>query len=348
MSKVYYKKINNDTAVEDIQKITKDLLNVLVENENIQLKNEIPLKVHFGEEGNQTYIKSENYEGIIEYLKDRNIKSSYIETNVLYGGQRNEKKSHLKLAKEHGFTQLPIIIADGDYGEDFLEIEINKNAFKSCKIGKKFENYKQLIVISHFKGHAMAGFGGAIKQLSMGYASRGGKLAMHLDVKPYIIEKKCRKCNICKFRCNHDAIIINENKSYIDHEKCVGCGACVSACPHKAISIINIQGILNAIGIKVNFKEKLVEYAYAAQLNKNNIYINFVKNITKGCDCEPRKMKPIIDDVGIFISSDPVAIDKACYDVVKAKGHRFRGYSTFKYAKNINFGDLNYELIELD
>ncbi len=346
MANIYYKPITNKTTTKEIQKITQQLLDTIISKEKIKLEKNIPLKVHFGEKRNKTFVKSENYEGIIAYLKKKKIKTSYIETNVLYGGQRYRKDLHLKLAKEHGFTQLPIIISDGNEGEQFTEVEINKKHFKTCKIGKGFQDYKQVLVLSHFKGHAAAGFGGAIKQLGMGFASKGGKLAMHMGIKPHIIERKCKKCNLCKTRCNYNAITIDK-KSTIDHNKCVGCSACVAACPHKAISIITTKGILKAIGIGNNFKEKLAEYAYAAQKNKNNIYINFAINITRGCDCEPRKMHPIMENIGIFISIDPLSIDKACYDIIKQKGHKFRGHAIFDYAEKIGLGSTQYKLIRI-
>ncbi|MCF7920646.1 MAG: DUF362 domain-containing protein [Candidatus Cloacimonetes bacterium] len=346
MSKVYWKKINSHTSVKDVQNITRILLQEIIDKEKIELEKKIPLKVHFGEKGNHTFIRSENYEGIIGFLQQQDIETCYMETSAMYGGQRHNQELHIKTAKEHGFTQIPIIIADGEQGEDFVEVEINKKQFQTCKIGKAFLDYSQVLVISHFKGHALAGFGGAIKQLSMGHASKGGKMAMHLGIKPHIINRKCQKCGLCKRRCNENAITIGE-KSFIDLEKCVGCGACVSICPAKAVSIISVKSALRFIGVGNNFKENLVEYAFAAQLGKRNIYLNFAMNITAGCDCEPKKMKLIMEDLGIFISTDPVAIDKACFDMVKQKGRKFRGASQFEYAEHIGLGTTKYELIEI-
>ncbi|MBF0253318.1 MAG: DUF362 domain-containing protein [Candidatus Omnitrophica bacterium] len=346
-SNVYFKKINSSTQVNTIQEITKQLLDTIIEKENISLEKKIPLKVHFGERKNVTFVKAENYLGIIEYLKERKIESYYIETSVLYGGERYKKELHEKTAEAHGFTQLPIIFADGEHGENFAEVEINKKHFKTFKIGRSFLDFDQLIVISHFKGHILAGFGGAIKQLSMGFAAKGGKMAMHMGEKPHIISKKCKQCNICKTRCNVDALIIEE-RSRIDHNKCVGCGACMAICPYNAISIITVKNIIKFMGIGNPFIEKLVEGAYAAQKDKKNIYINFAMNITTGCDCEPKIMKPIMDDFGIFISLDPVAIDKACYDIAKEKGKKFRGSKAFTYAEKIGLGSPSYTLHEIN
>ncbi len=343
---VYFKKIDSTTSADRIQEITKQLLATVLEKENISLRARVPLKVHFGEHKNATFLRPEYYLGVIGYLQERGIHSCYMETSVLYGGQRYKKELHEKTAEAHGFTQLPIVFADGEHGENFHDVEINKKHFKSFKIGKAFLDYDQLIVIAHFKGHRLAGFGGAIKQLSMGHAAKGGKLAMHMGEKPHIVSRKCKKCNLCKTRCNEDALIIGD-KSKIDHAKCVGCGACMAICPNKAISIFSVTGIAKFLGIGNPFLEKLVEGAYAAQLGKKNIYLNYAMKITAGCDCEPRKMKPLMDDFGVFISTDPVAVDKACWDMAKQRGKTFRGSKTFRYAESIGLGSATYRLHEL-
>ena len=343
---VYFTRINSKTTAEEIQSISRNLLENYIRDKNITLEKKVPLKVHFGEKGNHSYVKQENYEGIIDYLEENSIETCYMETSVMYGGQRHNRMLHMKTAEEHGFNRVPVVIADGDHGESFKEIEINRKHYKSCKIGKELTGYDQIIVLSHFKGHMLAGFGGAIKQLSMGYASKGGKLAMHMGIKPHIINRKCRNCNLCKTRCNEDAITIGK-KSFIDHDKCVGCGACVSICPHKAVSIISVRGITRMFGRGRDFREKLAEYAYASDKERRNIYINFVMNITAGCDCEPRKMKPLMDDIGIFISTDPVAVDKACYDIIKENGKKFRGNDVFPYAEKTGLGSTDYILTEI-
>ena len=345
VANVYFKKVSSSTSIGEIKEISKKLLDTVIKQEKVALEKEIPLKVHFGEPGNITFIKPENYDGIIDYLDRKGIKTSYMETNVLYGGQRFKKELHLKTAEKHGFTRVPVIIADGDHGELYDEIEINKKHFQKCKLGKEFSNYSQLIVIAHFKGHGLAGFGGAIKQLAMGHASKGGKLAMHMGIKPKIINRKCDKCDLCLEVCAEDAITIGE-KCFIDHEKCMGCGACVAVCPNKAVSIISLRGIANALKGS-DFREKIAEYAYAAQKGKNNIYINYSMNITSGCDCVGRKMKPLMDDIGIYASTDPVAIDKACWDAVKDSGKKFKGSHQFDYAEEIGLGTTKYVLKEI-
>lgn len=347
MSNVYFKKFSQKKpSPAEVQAITRELLSRVIADENITLEKIVPLKVHFGEKGNETFVGAENYNGIIDFLKNKNVEPLFIETNVLYNGFRHKKDIHLQTAAAHGFTQLPIVIADGDTGENYTDVPVNLKNCKTCKLGKEFDKYSQLLVLAHFKGHALAGFGGAIKQLAMGFAARGGKMDMHTGLKPRIINRKCKKCNLCLTRCKENAITIAE-KSFIDENKCVGCCACVAICPHKAITLISFKALLRFFGIGNNFHEKLAEYAYAAHHGRRNIYLNFSMNITAGCDCDPRKMKPLMDDIGVYASTDPVAIDKACFDAVRQNGKKFRGEKIFAYAQKIGLGSPAYNLISL-
>ncbi len=318
----------------------------LLSDEKPKLNKIIPLKVHFGERGNVTYNKPEYYDGVLDLLDELNTDSAFIETNVLYVGSRTVRTEHLKVAKEHGFTRKPVIIADGEFGEEYSNIPINLKHFKEAHIGKEYDNFSQFIVMSHFKGHSMAGFGGAVKNLSMGFASRGGKQAQHSNNIPIINIEKCTACVACKDHCPADAIEVEEF-AIINPDLCIGCAACIAHCNFTAISPdwnAN-EGIL----------EKMAEYAYAAQLNKENIYISFVINITEECDCFGIEMKPVIEDIGILASTDPVAIDQACYDLVikhkniKTKMWNYfdKGSVTLEYAEKIGLGNRNYNLIKI-
>lgn len=343
MSKVYFKAIDSYLKTDEISATAAELLDKIIKEQNIALEQFIPLKVHFGEKGNKTYIASSNYDGIIDYLKDNKVESAFIETNVLYRGERTTATKHKKLAAEHGFTRLPVIIADGEHGEEYEDVEINKNIFKTCKIGREIAEQKQLIILSHFKGHALAGFGGAIKQLAMGCASRGGKLDQHANSIPKISYLKCKACKACAIKCPENAIVMG-SKAKIVKDKCVGCASCMAICPHGAISNSWLASLSKS------FNERLAEYAYAAHINKNNIYITFAFNITKNCDCEGHNMKPVVNDLGILASTDPLAIDQAALDLLdKANGKTVfrRGRTTLEYAEKIGLGKRNYELVEI-
>jgi uncharacterized Fe-S center protein len=341
MAKVYFRAIDSYSSTAEISKAARELLGTLINDENIPLEPEAPLKVHFGERGNTTFIAPVNYEGVIAYLKEHKVRSCFIETNGVYSGSRMIREKHIELAKDHGFTQLPIVIADGEHGEEFTEIEISGKHFRKCRIGKEFGSRKQFIVLSHFKGHGLSGFGGAIKHLGMGFAARGGKLEQHVDAKPFIIPFKCRKCGTCVKHCPVDAITLGFIPR-IDKRKCIGCASCIAVCQYKAVFINVFKAQLFN-----KFREKVAEYALAAQKGKRNIYITFAFNITKGCDCEGRAMKPIAPDLGVFASADPVAIDKACMDKLDEKENRqvFKGRDILEYAQSLGLGTTHYELV---
>ena len=323
------------------------LLKAVLEREQVVLANQVPIKVHFGEKGNRTYLKPEMYDGLIDFLQEQGKDCRFSETSVLYGGERFCREKHLKLAAAHGFTRIPVQIEDGANGEEASDVAVGLKHFKSCAIAKGLAEAEQILVCSHFKGHKLAGFGGAVKQLSMGCAAKGGKMAMHLSVKPKIFNLLCKHCGLCAIRCQVKAITVTQKKAVIDHEKCIGCGACFSICRHHAVSILSWAGLKNMLFGANNFREKLVEYAYAAHHGKKNIYLNFALSVTRGCDCEPLPMRACIPDIGIFASTDPVAIDQACLDAAEKAGKKFKGSEQLAYAEKIGLGSRKYELIEI-
>jgi uncharacterized Fe-S center protein len=365
MSKVYFIKIDSYSKTKETSEAAKTLLEkIQIEEKVFDFNKPLPIKVHFGEDKNVTYIEPKNFEGIIEYLKKNSkVKPKskakkysansnttpgiyYIETNTLYKGKRTTKESHLELAKEHGFTQIPVIIADGEMGEDYELVDIsdsNPTHFKTCKIGKKIAQEKQLLVLSHVKGHISAGFGAAIKQLSMGCGARGGKLDMHAKSKPTLLAIKCKKCFTCSKNCPTDACIIDTLIPHVDYSKCIGCAKCIAVCPYGAMQINWMSTGQD------EFTEKLAEYALAAQKGKKVIYINFLLNIALGCDCMGSKQKLVAKDIGVLASTDPVALDRACLDLLEKNEHKklFSGEHTLEHAEKIGLGANKYELIEI-
>lgn len=339
MSKVY--SIENRSG--DFLSLGRDalrLLKHLVSETNHTFDKEVPIKVHFGEKGNKTFVPPVCYDEIIRYLKDMGVTTSYIESNVLYRGARTTRTKHIKTAKEHGFTQIPIIIADGEIGTEYVEVEIYKEYIDKCKIGKEYGRFNQFIVMSHFKGHVEAGFGGAIKQLGMGFAARGGKLAQHSGISPVVNDSKCTACGTCVDSCDFGAIECEEI-AVIDKDICIGCAGCIAVCPEGAIR--NTWG-------GSNFREKLAEYAYGAAKDKDIIYISFIINVTQDCDCAGKAMEPIAGDIGVLLSKDPVALDAACLDLVQ-KEKRIelfeKGRCVLEHAQKIGLGSLSYELVKL-
>ncbi len=340
MSKVYFKRTSTK-KYDQLGSFAKELLDIIVKEENYKFNKKMPLKVHFGEKDNKTFTPAHTYNQIIDYIKSKESEPFYIETNVLYRGERTTKDSHIKLAKEHGFYQIPIVIADGDIGDEYTEIEINKEYYKSCKIGKKYDSYDKFIVLSHFKGHEVAGFGGALKQLAMGFASRGGKLAQHSEIAPVVKTSRCIGCGICVENCDVNAISIKDGVAFLKRNKCIGCAGCMAVCPEGAI--------VNSWKTN-NFTKKLAEYAYAASLNKDNIYISFIINITKKCDCIGDEMDIIANNVGVIASTDPLALDAASLDLLqKSSGEKLFevGRETLMHGEKIGIGSLDYNLIEV-
>jgi uncharacterized protein len=343
MSKVYFSGYDQKESVLERGAKAERLLVELVQKEGFQLGEKLSLKVHFGEKGNTTFVPPAYFAGVIDYLAKHDVKSSFMETNVLYRGARTRRDEHIATALEHGFDSLPIEIADGEHGEDYTDISINQKHFQSCKIGKLIAQEEQMIVLSHFKGHGLAGFGGALKQLAMGCASRGGKLDQHANSAPVLNPLQCTQCRTCVQHCPADALRIGSVSS-IDKKKCIGCAACIAVCPVGAIKI-------NWLGsIAKNFNERMAEYALAAALGKKHLYLTFAINITKDCDCLGKSMKPIVEDLGVFCSLDPVAIDQACLDQLDKRAGKSvfgKGRHALQYAEQIGLGSREYELVRI-
>jgi len=318
-----------------------ELLKILETKKNYAYPRKMPIKVHFGEKGNTTFIPAETYDPIIHYLSAREVEPFYIETNVLYRGERTTTEKHVRLARAHGFTQIPIVIADGETGTDYVEVPIHKDYIQKCKIGKAYDRYPGFLVMSHFKGHMSAGFGGAIKQLAMGFASRGGKLDQHSGISPVVDASRCIACGICVDKCDFDAITLEE-VAVIHDDQCVGCAGCIAVCP---------EGAIRNRWDGRNFLEKIAEYAYGASLGKDNLYISFLTGITEDCDCIGQTMKPLTRDIGVLASTDPLALDAACLDLLqKTTGHDYfnSGRVTLDHGVKIGLGSDDYTLHTLD
>lgn len=325
------------------------------------------IKVHFGEEGNDTFLSPVLVRQVVDRVRKNGGNPFLTDTATLYNGQRRNAVNHLKTAISHGFdfavVNAPLIIADGLYGNDYVEVPISKGHFEKVKIARAITEADSMIVLSHFKGHCSTGFGGAIKNLGMGCAPPAGKFEQHC-AKAIVNEELCICCGECAKACELDAIELKGGKSHVDKTKCIACGSCVGACPEGAINFDWEHEI-------PVFIEKMVEYAYGAVAGKEDKvgYINFVMNVTPDCDCAPYSDAPIVPDVGILASRDPVALDMVCYDLVNKQSgiansmlwenlkegeDKFRGTwgqvdSTvqLRYGEKIGLGKTKYKLIEL-
>jgi hypothetical protein len=355
-SKVYFTAINKSDDAKAIALKLEALIDKGSILDLISKDDKVAVKLHFGEEGNTGYVKPEYVRVIVDKIIQKQAQPFISDTNTLYRGKRTNSGDHLKLAYEHGFTQdkvnAQVVIPDDTEEKNIHEVYINQKFIKTAKIAKVFWEADAIVDVAHFKGHMMTGFGGALKNLGMGCATRQGKLAQHSDVSPFVITKKCVGCKACLSVCPANAIIFKNDKAVIDTSKCIGCASCIAACDkYHAIEIKWEAG-------GINIQEKIIEYVKAVLSNKKDkaVFFNFALKITKECDCLAKDDPRIAPDVGIFASHDPVSIDKAAFDsVIKASGkdifkeaHPQRnGFKQLEYAAKLGLGNLDYELIEL-
>ena len=349
MADVYLKRVSYDELLKNPQIILEavEKTGILTQFKKGEF---LALKIHFGEKGNKSYINPIFLLPLVQNFKKTGIKPFLFETNTLYRGQRMNAVDHINLAYNHGFGKLdiPVIIGDGLVGADTLEVEIGQKQFKSCFLAAALKDINNMLVLSHFTGHMLTGFGAAIKNLGMGCASRRGKLAQHCQVNPKIDERKCINCGACAAQCPVKAIERGEAKCFITGE-CIGCAQCLSVCPKGAVDIVWSEEY-EVLG------ERLVEYAYAVTKNRKCVYINFCLYMTKECDCMNKEDKGFVPDIGFFLSTDPVGVDKACidvllgreaHDVIKDLHPQINYLSHLAYAQGIGLGSLDYRLIEL-
>jgi uncharacterized Fe-S center protein len=254
-----------------------------------------------------------------------------------------------------------------------VKVRIDKPIFKTVSIAQDIHSADVLISVTHFKGHELSGFGGTLKNLGMGCASREGKLSQHSNISPQIKEKACNGCKRCLATCAYDAIMVKslepevEKKKMvasIDPKKCVGCGECILTCPTGAVQIQWNETI-------PLFQKKMVEYAYGAVHKKKGkaLCLNFLTQISPACDCYGYSDTPIVNDIGILASEDPVAIDHASVDLInqelgnrasKLPKHWENGEDKFRalypevdwniqltYGEEIGLGTREYELIKI-
>mgnify|MGYP001591650705 FL=1 len=325
----------------------------------------VAVKLHFGEKGNTSYIRPNFVRRVVDRIKETGAKPFLTDANTLYVGQRGESVSHLITAIENGFDYAvagaPLIIADGLRGESAHKVKINGEHFQEASIGSEVVAADGMVVMTHFKCHEMTGFGGALKNVGMGCASREGKLAQHSNVAPVVDQSNCTACKSCQKWCPAGAITVVE-KAFIDANICIGCGKCIIVCPEKTI---HIQWDETTAGLQ----EKMAEYACGALKGKEGraVFISFITQVSPSCDCYGHTDALIVPDIGILASDDPVALDQACADLVNLQegikntalesghepgGDKFRGVHPevdweiqLVHAEKMGLGSRGYELI---
>ncbi|AMV73476.1 DUF362 domain-containing protein [Desulfuromonas carbonis] len=329
----------------------------------------VALKVHFGEKGGHAYIRPTFLRRIADRVKQLGGKPFLTDSCTLYPGERKEAVSALGCGIENGFAYAvvgaPLVMCDGLRGHDARRVPVPGEILQTVDIATGILEADALIAVSHFKCHELTGFGGALKNLGMGCSSREGKLEQHSNVAPRVAEKFCTACAACFKACVHEAIAMIEGKAQIDPERCVGCGRCITVCAEKAIQIQwNEEAAL--------VMKKMAEYATGALHGKagKTLFVNFVTQVSPACDCYGHSDAPIVADQGILVSTDPVALDQACADLVNAApglpgtalasgsepgGDKFRGVHPaidweiqLAHAEKLGLGSRSYQLHRLE
>lgn len=327
------------------------------------------IKIHFGEYGNLAFLRPNYAKVVVDYVKELGGKAYLTDCNTLYVGSRKNAIDHLDTAYVNGFSPLQtgchVIIGDGLKGTDEAIVPIDGEYVKEAKIGQAVMDADIFISLTHFKGHEMTGFGGAIKNIGMGCGSRAGKMEQHCDGKPSVNQDKCIGCGACSRICAHNAPVIEKAKATINQNRCVGCGRCLAVCPKDAIK----ADYNDSLAI-LNYK--MAEYALAVCKERPCFHISLICDVSPNCDCHSENDIPIIPDVGMLASFDPVALDQACADLcnqmnpikesvlgenLKKYGHEDQNHDHFhmthpdtewkvclEHAEKIGLGTREYEL----
>lgn len=314
-AKVYFSDLRTDeiSTLEKLHRLMK-----AAGFEQIDFKDKyVAIKLHFGEPGNMAYLRPNWARVVCDYVRELGGKPFLTDCNTLYVGGRANALDHLDSAMRNGYSPMTTgaqcIIADGLKGEDYDLVPIRGGKYlRAAKIGRAIMDADIFISLTHAKGHVSAGFGGALKNIGMGCGSRAGKEEMHSSGKPVVDQDKCIGCGKCVENCAHNGPHIENGKCTILKYKCTGCGRCINVCPMHAIhadyAIAN--ELLNC---------KVAEYAKAVVDGRPSFHIALALDVSPCCDCHNFSDVPIVPNVGMFASFDPVALDTACADMINAQ-----------------------------
>ena len=366
-SKVYYTDMNCEVGDSLLDKLSRLIVEAGIRDIDMERKF-VAIKVHFGEYGNLAYLRPNYAKVVADEVRSLGGMPFLTDCNTLYVGRRKHALEHMDTANLNGFgpfsTGCQIVIADGLKGTDDVEVPVDGEYVETAKIGRAIVDSDVVITLNHFKCHELTGIGGALKNLAMGCASRRGKMEMHSSGKPEIDPEVCRGCGRCTAVCAQDAISMVDRRAVLDRDVCVGCGRCIGACPFDAVSaeMDEDRDILN---------HKVVEYAKAVVDGKPNFHITVIADVSPFCDCHGENDMPVVPNVGILASADPVALDRACTDLVQGQpmieGSRLHGnsggrkpadifncihpntrwQSTFEHCERLGFGNVGYEIVRV-
>ena len=314
-SKVYFSDLRTRPGVSLLDKLGGLMHAAGIDGIDLEDKFTV-IKIHFGEPGNMSYIRPGYANKVVEELQKLGAKVYLSDSNTLYKGGRSDAIGHIKSAMANGFNPIevkaPVIIADGVKGTDYVEMPVEGGEHcKTARIGRAIADADVVVSLTHFKGHEQAGFGGTLKNLGMGAASVAGKLFLHSESQPFVNTDACKGCGLCTRNCAHDAISVVDRKAAIDYGKCVGCGQCVASCVFGAV------GYKQDTTVKA-LNEKIAEYTKAIVDGKPQFHISLIMDVSPECDCWAHNDAAVAPNIGMAASLDPVALDKACADLVMA------------------------------
>ena len=315
------------------------------------------VKVHIGENINNTYVKAPCLQGLVDELLALKVKPFITDTSTLYTGRRHNAIDHTILAVERGFSVaglgIPFIAPDGLFGTAETAVRIDGELDREVFIASDIVRCQSILSVAHFTGHCATCVGATLKTLGMGCSSRKGKMRQHSALKPQVKEGRCVRCGECHCHCPAGAVTLDKVQAHIDQDKCIGCAECVAVCRFNAVEYDWKQE--NEV-----LQKSVAEHALGVLKGKEGraAFFNFLITITKDCDCfDKADMPTIVEDIGIMASTDPVAVDKAAIDMVEARGGRklarLIGNNKLdwrwqiEHAVKIGLGRADYKLVEV-
>lgn len=354
-AKVYYLPLPDNVSPEEQGQALKALWDKTGAGYRIGAKDFVAIKLHVGEKHNTTHLQPAVIKAVVDCVKACGGWPFLTETSTLYKGERENAVKHLLHAQAHGFgieqVGAPFIMADGLVGDSEHEVRIDGELHERVQVARGVVSADALVVVSHPTGHIAAGYGGCIKNLGMGLASRKGKMRQHAAMKPAVRPEKCVLCRKCIQWCPEKAIEECEGKARIVAERCIGCGECLAVCRFDAVK--------SDWGAESGYMQRsMAEHAYGVVKGKEqkSVFINVLVNMTKDCDCFDTKQEKCMPDLGLLLSADPVALDMATLDLT-AKDHgknlaqlayeHHDALVQLRHAAKVGLGQLEYQLITI-
>ncbi|MFH0920607.1 MAG: DUF362 domain-containing protein [Fibrobacterota bacterium] len=347
---VFFAPLPDTPPADKVERRLKDLLTAAEFEKHLPEKDYVAVKTHFGEGNSVTHVPPRFFKPLSARIRQAGAIPFLTETSTLYKGRRGDAVAHMLLAHEHGYTvdatEMPVIMADGLKGDYEYEVEITPGY--TVAVAGMLRKINALVCVSHPTGHIALGFGGTIKNLGMGLSSRKGKLVQHSSVKPQVNRDKCTGCGRCVKWCPSDCITMTDKKARINWDACIGCGECLVECRFDAI-------LYNWEMDKTRIQELTADHAYGVVKGRQCFYINYALNFTKDCDCFGTVKTPVVSDLGLFASTDPVAIDEACITIIEERNKKPLSDLTYpgldpriqtRRGQALGMGTREYRLVE--